>query len=218
MASAPPNHKQGKPEAAVIEIRDASGRTRTWNIATLGQAQRAFLTRSVEALTRMAGMGEEAAMRALEAPTDVGTLAYAVSAAASAPAVAQLDPEAALLAAGAKLKSDLLKRAGGALGVGQAASLLRISRQAVDKRRRAGKLIAVPAGEDYVYPACQFTEQGIVAGLDRVLGTMPIQDPWMRLEWLLTEDDALEGSSPLAALKSGTVDDVVELAAGHGGE
>jgi hypothetical protein len=218
MASAPPNHHQGKPEATVIEIRDASGRTRTWNIATLGQAQRAFLTRSVGAITRMAGMGEEAAMRALEAPTDIGTLAYAVSAAASAQAVAQLDPEAAILAAGAKLKSDLLERAGGAPGVGQVASLLRISRQAVDKRRKAGKLIAVPAGEDYVYPACQFTEQGIVAGLDRALGAMPIQDPWMRLEWLLTEDDALEGSSPLAALKSGALDEVVELAAGHGGE
>jgi hypothetical protein len=47
---------------------------------------------------------------------------------------------------------------------------------------------------------------------------MPIQDPWMRLEWLLTEDDALEGSSPLAALKSGALDEVIGLAAGHGGE
>jgi hypothetical protein len=98
------------------------------------------------------------------------------------------------------------------------AALLRISRQAVDKRRRAGKLIAVPAGEDYVYPACQFTEQEIVAGLDKALGAMPIQDPWMRLEWLLTEDDALKGSSPLVALKSGAVDEVVELAAGLGGK
>jgi hypothetical protein len=205
-------------KGAVIEIRDASGRTRTWNIAALGEVQRAFLTRSVEAITRMAGMDDAAAMQALEAPTDVGTLAYAVSAAAAAPSIAQLDPEAALLAEGARLKSDLLERAGGALGVGQVASLLRVSRQAVDKRRKAGKLIAVPAGEDYVYPACQFTDEGVVAGLDKALGVMPVQDPWMRLEWLLTEDDVLEGSSPLAALKSDSVHEVVELAAGHGGE
>ena len=203
---------------AVIEIRDASGRTRTWNIAALGEVQRAFLTRSVEAITRIAGMDDAAAMLALEAPTDVGTLAYAVSAAAAAPSIAQLDPEAALLAEGARLKSDLLERAGGALGVGQVASLLRVSRQAVDKRRKAGKLIAVPAGEDYAYPACQFTDEGVVAGLDKALGVMPVQDPWMRLEWLLTEDDVLEGSSPLVALKLGSVREVVELAAGHGGE
>ena len=183
-----------------------------------GQAQRTFLTRSVEAITRMAGMDEAAAMRALEAPTDVGTLAYAVSAAAAVPAIAQLDPEAALLAEGAKLKSELLDRAGGALRVGQVADLLRVSRQAVDKRRKGGKLIAVPAGEDYVYPACQFTGQGVVTGLDKALGVMPIQDPWMRLEWLLTEDDVLGGQSPLAALKCGSVREVVELAAGHGGE
>jgi len=218
MAQASPKSERREVGAAVIEIRDASGRTRTWSIAGLGQAQRAFLTRSVEAITRMAGMDDETAMQALQAPTDVGALAYAVSAAAAAPTIAQLDPEAALLAEGATLKSELLERAGGALGVGQAASLLRVSRQAVDKRRRAGKLIAVPAGEDYVFPACQFTDQGIVAGLDKALGVMPIQDPWMRLEWLLTEDDALEGRSPLAALKSGSVGDVVELAAGHGGE
>ena len=218
MALAAPDPKQLSTNTAVIEIRDASGRTRTWNIAGLGQAQRTFLTRSVEAITRMAGMDEAAAMRALEAPTDVGTLAYAVSAAAAAPSIAQLDPEAALLAEGARLKSDLLERAGGALGVGQVASLLRVSRQAVDKRRKAGKLIAVPAGEDYAYPACQFTDEGVVAGLDKALGVMPIQDPWMRLEWLLTEDDVLEGSSPLAALKSDSVREVVELAAGHGGE
>lgn len=192
MALAAPDPKQLATNTAVIEIRDASGRTRTWNIAGLGQAQRTFLTRSVEAITRMAGMDEAAAMRALEAPTDVGTLAYAVSAAAAAPAIAQLDPEAALLAEGAKLKSDLLERAGGALGVGQVAGLLRVSRQAVDKRRKVSKLIAVPAGEDYVYPACQFTDQGVVTGLDKALGMMPIQDPWMRLEWLLTEDDVLK--------------------------
>ena len=100
MALAAPDPKQLATNTAVIEIRDASGRTRTWNIAGLGQAQRTFLTRSVEAITRMAGMDEAAAMRALEAPTDVGTLAYAVSAAAAAPAIAQLDPEAALLVKG----------------------------------------------------------------------------------------------------------------------
>ena len=55
-------------------------------------------------------------------------------------AVAELDPLAALIAKGAGQKLELLKQAGGVLSVSDVARLLRISRQAVDKRRREGKL------------------------------------------------------------------------------
>ncbi|MBP2293239.1 hypothetical protein [Azospirillum rugosum] len=151
----------------------------------------------------------------MKASTDVGTLAYVASELAATPAVAELDPTAALLAAGAKAKQDLLERAGGALGVNAVATLLGITRQAVDKRRRAHRLIAIPQGQDYAYPAAQFVEGGLVPGLDRALAGMPIQDPWMRLEWLLTGDDELDGASPLEALKAGRTDDVVANAAGH---
>lgn len=178
--------------------------------------QRAFIQRVMTGLTRFAKGGDEAIAAAMKASTDVGTLAYVASELAASPAVAELDPMAALLAAGAKTKQELLERAGGILGVNDVAGLLGITRQAVDKRRRAHRLIAIPQGHDYAYPAAQFAGSGLVPGLDQALAAMPVQDPWMRLEWLLTGDDELDGASPLEALKAGRTGDVVANAAGHG--
>lgn len=109
-----------------------------------------------------------------------------------------------------------MARAGGALGVADVAGILGISRQAVDERRRAHRLIAVPQGQVYVYPAAQFGTNGLVPGLDQALEVMPVQDPWMRLEWLLTADDALGGMSPLEVLQSGHAAEAIANAAGHG--
>lgn len=153
---------------------------------------------------------------ALRASTDVGTLAYVASELAGSSAVAELDPTAALLAEGAKVKQELLERAGGAVGVSDVARILGITRQAVDKRRRAHRLIAVSHGHDHAYPAAQFVDGGLVPGLDKALAAMPVADPWMRLEWLVTEDDELDGACPLDALKAGRIGDVVANAAGHG--
>jgi hypothetical protein len=198
-------------------VRDKTS-GRIWAIDAKGPIRQAFLARSLGAIARMADTDEATINRALEAATDVGTLAYLLSVAAAAPAVAELDPEAELLAEGALLKAELLERAGGTLGVGQVADILRISRQAVDKRRKAGKLIAVSFGADFAYPACQFTADGILTGIDRALEAMAVSDAWMRLEWLLTEDEALGGLSPLEALKAGSVEAVIDLAAGQGGD
>mgnify|MGYP000987965847 FL=1 len=178
--------------------------------------QRAFFQRAMSGLTRFAAGGDDALAAALRAPTDVGTLAYVASELAASTAVAELDPTAALLAEGARAKQEVLERAGGVFGVNDVARILRISRQAVDKRRRAGRLLAVRQGQGYAYPVAQFVESGIVPGLERALAAMPIEDPWMRLEWLVTEDDALDGASPLMALKAGRADDVIVSAAGHG--
>lgn len=178
--------------------------------------QRAFFQRVMAGLARFAKGGDDALEAALGASTDVGTLAYVASELAASPAVAELDPTAALLAEGAKVKQELLDRAGGGLGVNDVAAILGISRQAVDKRRRAHRLIAVPHGQDYAYPAAQFDGDGLVPGLDRALRAMPIQDPWMRLEWLITEDENLDGVTPRDALRAGRAGDVIANAVGHG--
>lgn len=178
--------------------------------------QRALFQRVMAGLVRFARGGDEAMEAALRASTDVGTLAYVASELAGSPAVGELDPTAALLAEGAEVKQKLLACAGGAVGVTDVARILGITRQAVDKRRRAHRLIAVSHGHDYAYPAAQFAEGGLVQGLDRALVAMPARDPWMRLEWLLTADDELDGMSPLDALRAGRVQDVVANAAGHG--
>lgn len=154
----------------------------------------------------------------LSASTDVGALARALTAAASDPAVSKLDPNAELIAAGAARKAELIGMAGGLYALQDVASILKITRQAIEKRRKAGTIIAVRTGDDYRYPACQFAPDGMIEGLDDVLRAMPIRSDWMRLEWLLTPDEALEGMSPLATLKAGRSRDVMEVARAHGAE
>ncbi|NBJ13679.1 Rv2175c family DNA-binding protein [Microvirga arsenatis] len=154
----------------------------------------------------------------LSSSTDVGALAKALTAAASDPVVAKLDPTAELVAAGAARKAELINLAGGLFSLQNVVSLLKITRQAIEKRRKAGTIIAVRTGDDYRYPACQFTQDGMVEGLDMVLKEMPVRADWMRLEWLLTPDEALDGLSPLEALKKGQLEDVLDVARAQGAE
>jgi len=123
-----------------------------------------------------------------------------------------------LIAAGDARKAELIEMAGGLLTLQAVASLLNSPEQLVEARHKAGEIIAVKAGEDYGYPACQFGPDGILPGLSEVLAVMPLRADWMRLEWLLVEDDALDGSSPLQALKTGRIDEVLDVARGQGAE
>ncbi|WP_195904219.1 antitoxin Xre/MbcA/ParS-like domain-containing protein [Microvirga lotononidis] len=122
------------------------------------------------------------------------------------------------MAAGEVRKAELVKLAGGLYMPGYVAAILAIPEQLVEERRKAGELIAVETGEGYRYPACQFTPDGIVAGLFEVLAVMPIRHDWMRLEWLLVPDEALEGLSPLEALRAGRLEDLLDIARDHEGQ
>jgi len=56
----------------------------------------------------------------------------------------------------------------------------------------------------------------MVPGFSDVLAAIPMQADWMRLERLLVPDDALDGSSPLEALRAGRVEDVTDVAQSQG--
>lgn len=123
-----------------------------------------------------------------------------------------------LIAAGDVRKAELTEMAGGLLTPQAAASLLSIPEQLVEERHKAGEIIAVRAVEDYGYTACQFGPDGMVPGLSDALAAMPMRADWMRLEWLLVPDDALDGISPLEALRAGRIDEVMDVARGQGAE
>ncbi|MBO1909686.1 hypothetical protein J4G37_33415 [Microvirga sp. 3-52] len=123
-----------------------------------------------------------------------------------------------LMAAGERRKVELIEMAGGLYTLPEVASLLNISEQLVDERRKAGTIIAVRSGEGYGYPACQFGPDGMVPGLSEASAAMPMRADWMRLEWLFVADDALDGSSPLEALKAGHVEEVMDVARAQGAD
>ncbi len=124
----------------------------------------------------------------------------------------------ALIAAGDVRKAELINMAGGLLTLQAVASLLNSPEHLAEERHKAGEIIAVRAGEDHGYPACQFGPDGMLPGLSEALAVMPMRADWMRLEWLLVPDHALDGRSPLQALKAGRIEEVMDVARGQGAE
>lgn len=184
--------------------------------------QDAFLARANTAIARLvARMPKEALVEALTAPTDVGAIARLLGRADLAgPAVADIDPLVPAIARGVEHRRALRAAAGGLLSAAEAGALLAISRQAVDKRRRAGSLLAVREGADWKYPACQFdTATGsVIAGVAEVVAGLEGQGPWVTLDFLLAADDALGGLSPIAALRAGDVAAVLRLVRADAGD
>jgi hypothetical protein len=182
--------------------------------------QAAFLRRALSALERIASsVPAKTLTDALAAPTDVGSLAQLLSRSeVVGTAVTDLDPLAPALARNVEHRQTLLTLAGGALSADEAGRILGITRQAVDKRRRTGTLLAVREGSDWRYPACQFADGEVVAGIADVVRGFGPASPWVALDFLLAPDTVLAGRTPLEALKAGDSDEVVRLVHGLQGD
>jgi hypothetical protein len=115
---------------------------------------------------------------------------------------------------GIEIAEQDLKTAGGTFGLGDVMRLLRVSRQAIDKKVKADALLAVPGpGNERRYPACQFRSDGVVPGLREVLQALPSRDPWFRLNFLVNPASRLSGARPYEMLQRGDHAAVVEAAA-----
>jgi len=179
----------------------------------------AFLKRSVKMLERViSSASSEALKSALSSPTDIGGVASLLSDLAPLGIdLSALDPFMEAMARGAAIKQELLASAGGGLTSSQVSRALGITRQAVDKRRSRRALLAVPNGSgEYVYPACQFTSDGVIPGLEEVLRAFQIRSPWSQLSVLVAPAPALKGKTILEALKSGVIERAVAIAASFG--
>ena len=166
----------------------------------------AFQRRSMDALSRISTQASiESLTDALAATTDVGTLARVLGDAdVLGTAVAALEPLAPLIARNAEHRLDLLGEIGGTLSAEEVGNLLGITRQAVDKRRRANGLLAFRRSGDWRYPRCQFDEEAheVLEGISRIVHAFAGSGPWVTLDFLLTPDDAMDGQSPIEALRT----------------
>ncbi|KGD94053.1 MULTISPECIES: helix-turn-helix domain-containing protein [Rhizobium/Agrobacterium group] len=182
--------------------------------------QAAFLRRAMSALERIsANVSAKDLADALAAPTDAGSLAQLLSHSEMVgSAVTDLDPLVPALARNVEHRQQLLARAGGAVSADEAGRILGISRQAVDKRRRTGALLAVREGSDWRYPACQFDQGETVAGIADVVRGFSAAGPWIALDFLLAPDAVLGGRTPLAALRAGERDAVARLVRAEGSD
>lgn len=178
----------------------------------------AVLRRSMPLLARMlATAPADVLMASLAAPTDVGTLARLLSASSEAQeTVLKLDPLVEAYARGAEMKRELLEEAGGGWKASTVAGHLGITRQAVDRRRRRGTLLAVEMGGEHLYPAFQFTEHSVIAGLTEVLGAFQVESPWTRLSVLLSGTPMHPETRVIDALRSGHVDEALHAVSSYG--
>ena len=179
------------------------------------------LLRSTRALYEaIESLGPEELTRLVSEETDAEVLFELASVPWLMEAIEQTDPLAEARLRGVQEQRRLLEEAGGAVGVTQAAEILSISRQAVDARRKKGRILAVSTGRHgWRYPLCQFdegSESGLVLGLERVLEVLDDEGGWMALAFLLSPEERLGNAQPLDALRAGEVEGTVLAAKVYG--
>jgi hypothetical protein len=86
-----------------------------------------------------------------------------------------------------------------------------VARSTLHAWQKQGAVIGLLVGvRKHAFPVEQFIDGRPIAGLAAVLGV--IGDPRVAWLWLREPNPGLAGASPLARLKSGAVDSVVEVA------
>jgi hypothetical protein len=117
------------------------------------------------------------------------------------------EPYREALRRGHEARKELLAAEGGVLSGAEVAELLGLSRQAVDKRRRLGRLLGFSIGRrGIVYPAWQFTEGGVLPGLEEVLSDLPIRTGWSPVIFMLSENAWVDNERPLDCLRRGEIE------------
>jgi hypothetical protein len=182
----------------------------------------AFLARALNALASIAAeMPETALSEAVSASTDYGALIRALErAVVRGRGPEEMDPDELLDEAqlrGVRARNRLLTTDGGTVSAIEVAQRLRLTRQAVDERRKKGRLVGLLTGRrGYAYPVWQFDEAGVLPGLERVLQALSWLEPWSQTAFLLNSNARLSGETPLAALRRGRIDEVVIAAQSYG--
>lgn len=100
----------------------------------------------------------------------------------------------------------------------EAGELTNRSRQAIEKQRREGNVLALPVGRELRYPQWQFdvdSPRGVVTGLDQVLRNLHLS-PFGAARWLTTPKSELEEKTPIELLRRRRTERVVDLSEQHG--
>ncbi len=183
----------------------------TERVLKLGQQQdinTVFLTRALRVITHLVEYAS--IVDASTASNDYELLLKVLETPESLELLQKNDPLANARLRGLKVKQELLEANGGCITVEEVASILGISRQAVDKRRRANKLIGINRGKHaIVYPIWQFNSQSVIEGLETVLAHLQDYDPWMQIAFMLEQNPRLEGKTPLEELHSKHIEQVL---------
>jgi hypothetical protein len=173
-----------------------------------------FFQRSLRAIEELQTMDEKKLAQAVQAPTDFSVLVAALNTEEALANIRTCDPLARARVRGFQAKRDLIEAEGGSLSSTEAAKLLQMTRQAIDKRRNEGRLLALELGrKGFRYPVWQFG----LAGLEAVLEALRGRDPWEQVTFFLNPSPLLEDRTPLDVLREERdLDDVLRAASVYG--
>lgn len=177
-----------------------------------------FFSRALNALSEITkGLSDRWIEEATAAPTDYQVLVEALSASPILSELREAGPLARAKLRGLVGRKRVIEQMGGTLTAEEAADLLGITRQAVDKRRNQQQLIGLTQGRrGYAYPSFQFEDGQTIAGLAEVLQALDVHDSWMQLMFFANGNTRLDGATPLEALRQGKLDSVIRVAEIYG--
>lgn len=198
----------------------AAERSSRTSVASSGELVDAFVLRAGRALARIAErMPRDRLLAAVGAPTDTDVLFNSLRDAAAIGAEIEPDKPDPLTEAflrGSEMKRDMLKAEGGALTAQQLAGHLGITPQGLGRKRERNQVFWLEIGDGYVYPAFQIGRNGLLPGIREVLAAFTVDDPWMRVNFMLTGDVRLGGKRPIDLLRKGKSEEVMAAAAAYG--
>ncbi|MGJ5817178.1 hypothetical protein [Paludibaculum fermentans] len=174
-----------------------------------------FFERSLRAIKGLQSLDEKTLAEAVQAPTDYSVLLSALNTEEALASIRSHDPLAGARLRGLEMKRALVEAEGGALSTAEVAAALRITRQAVDKRRKEHKLLGVELGrKGFRYPAWQVG----LPHLEAVLEALGDRDSWEQMSFFLNPNGLLEDRTPLEVLQAGAQEpaDVLRAAAAYG--
>jgi len=196
--------------ASGLSPRTLEAAARVLRVAGSDPLRGALLTRVLNALAHSTEeMGERALSEAAAAPSDYAVLLRVLEFPEVLEALLGEDPLADARLRGLEARRRLLEAEGGTFSADEVAGLLGISREAVNQRRRAGRLLALSTGRrGYRYPAWQFGEEGVLPGFERALKELAVRGQWGRAAFFLGGNARLGGRRPLDLLQRGGPEDV----------
>ncbi len=207
MATATPNQPALALQNAPSSVRDAAERLLS---ASSVPGKTAFVARALSALATMTDeLDERTLANAAGAPSDYLALVRALQQPEVAAIFQEDDPLLPARLRGLEARQQILEAEGGTMTVSEVAAMLGITRQAVEKRRKAGKLIALSVGKrGFAYPRWQFTSNGeLLPGLEDVLSDLEEHSAMAQTIFMLRPNTRLDGSRPLDAVRRGQFDD-----------
>lgn len=201
--SAPRSTPPGTPpdrESSVIYVLASAlaGRSRAKPDAPALTALIGRLARAISRATTVAG--DDLIHKALEQPTDVGSIVELLRATVPLLSAEQeIDPQLGGALASLEGEEDLVRRAGGLKDSDWVAKYLSINPRSVAAKARRGELLAVTRGDRNLYPAFQLNGGTVRPGIRDILAVLPFRNGWSRLSFLLTPDPGLDDRSPIEA-------------------